>query len=526
MRTWYNGRVLFRELVLAIALLPLSLGTVQACQTFDEIGITTCVTLFSSAYVNLPDKRRTVFSAQTESFFTRHPDNLLFQNNELLVLLDGNPQKLSELAGFPIHWHLEIRPHYDSTYDATGFGQGTYHSYLSDLATNVSGDMQDNFQPLFREYYVDLHPKHFFIRLGRQIIAWGKSDGVYMLDILNNFNVVNPQIFNEQQIKIPVWAANIVWQATANGELQGVFIPQYLPTYYTGFQYKGGFPLNGSYGDFTYNSVGLANNIANGLFGVKFPTDQNNPSARLNNWVYGARWSDQRGSIHYTLNYLYTWTTTQIAYPNTGSNATATAINLHPHRMHVAGGSADYEFNTGNSWIDGTVLRAESAVTTGDVYYAGTLGNPVDVTHWGFLGAFDRQILGDYLERPVFFSFQYWQDWVVARNNHCACGSFSNMYEDLGYYGGHSGLRGAYKSLSTLFMDKTSLEGDILDTSLSIVHDWQFNDWWLQPHVGYRFSDRTTLGLGFNIFAGQKQTPYGEFTNSSNVFFELHQSLL
>ena len=75
-------------------------------------------------------------------------------------------------------------------------------------------------------------------------------------------------------------------------------------------------------------------------------------------------------------------------------------------------------------------------------------------------------------------------------------------------------------------MDKTSLEGDILDTSLSIVHDWQFNDWWLQPHVGYRLSDRTTLGLGFNIFAGQKQTPYGEFTNSSNVFFELHQSLL
>ena len=75
-------------------------------------------------------------------------------------------------------------------------------------------------------------------------------------------------------------------------------------------------------------------------------------------------------------------------------------------------------------------------MTTGDVYYAGTLGNPVDVTHWGFLGAFDRQILGDYLERPVFLSFQYWQDWVVARNNHCACGSFSNMYEDLGYSGG------------------------------------------------------------------------------------------
>ena len=93
------------------------------------------------------------------------------------------------------------------------------------------------------------------IRLGRQIIAWGKSDGVYMLDILNNFNLINPQIFNEQQIKIPEWAANIVWQPTATGELQGVFIPQYLPTYYTGLQQKGGFPWNGSYGDFTYGSI-------------------------------------------------------------------------------------------------------------------------------------------------------------------------------------------------------------------------------------------------------------------------------
>jgi hypothetical protein len=482
--------------------------------------------LFTSAYFNLPQQRRTVFDARTETFFTRHPDNLLFQSNEALAVLDGNPEKLSELVGFPIHWHLEIRPHYDSTYDATGFGQGTYHSFLSSLATNVSGSMQNNYQPLFREYYVDLHPKHFFIRLGRQIIAWGKSDGVYMLDILNNFNLINPQIFNEQQIKIPEWAANIVWQATTSGELQAIFIPQYYPTYFTGFQFKGGFPINGSYGDFTYNGTGLINNELNGSLGFKIPTDQNNPSTRLNNWVYGARWSEQRGSVHYTLNYLYTWTTTHIYYPNTGTYLTANAVNLHPHRMHVAGGSADYEFNTGNPWIDGTVLRGESAVTAGDVYYAGTLGNPVDVTHWGLLAAVDRQILGDYLERPIFFSAQYWQDWVVARNNHCQCGQWSGMYEDVGYAGGHSGLRGAYKSLSTLYMDKTSMTGDVLDTSLSIVHDWEFNDWWIQPHVGYRVTDKTTLGMGFNIFAGARQTPYGEFTGTSNIFFEIHQSLL
>ena len=60
------------------------------------------------------------------------------------------------------------------------------------------------------------------------------------------------------------------------------------------------------------------------------------------------------------------------------------------------------------------------------------------------------------------------------------------MFQGLGYQGSHSGLRGMYESLSTLYMDKTSMAGDVLDTSLSAVYEWQFHDWWLQPHVGYR----------------------------------------
>src|ERR1700733_2292231 len=148
MKTKYRRKMMSVVLFWLVGFFLMFSRAAQACQTFDEVGITTCITLFSSAYINLPDQRRTVFSAQTETFFTRHPDNLLFQNNQVLALFDGNPQKLSEAVGFPIHWHLEMRPTYDSTYDATGFGQGTYHSYLSSLATNVSGSMQDNYQPL------------------------------------------------------------------------------------------------------------------------------------------------------------------------------------------------------------------------------------------------------------------------------------------------------------------------------------------------------------------------------------------
>jgi hypothetical protein len=337
---------------------------------------------------------------------------------------------------------------------------------------------------------------------------------------------VNPEIFNEQNIKIPEWIANINWEVTAKDTLQLLFVPQYLPTYYAGLQIAHGFPQQGGYGDFTYNSTALFNNVLNGSLGFKLPSTFNLPSTRLNNWVYGARWSDVSTHFHYTLNYLYTWTTAMIGYPgNTSTFATATTVLWHPHRMHVAGGSVDYDWNTGNPWMDGTVFRLESAVTTGDVYYEGLLGNPVDVTHWGLLAGVDKTILTSYLERPVFFSYQYWQDYVLRRNNYCACGGFDSKFEDLGFSGSHAGLRGLYKSISTLFLDKTWLPGDFLDTNLSVVYEWQFHDWWIKPQISYILNDKTRITAGFDIFAGSFQTPYGEFTNNSNIYFELHRVL-
>lgn len=522
-RNW----LLIGTFVLAWALL--AFGSARACESYEEYSLTGCADLWSSAYIRLPSSTRTLFDAQTGKFFKANSDIVEFQRNELHITLDQQPKTISNLVGFPVSWHLELRPWYDSTYDLPGTsGQGQFHQFLADdLETNVNGRMADNYDPLFREYYLDLRPAHFFIRLGRQIIAWGKSDGVYVLDILNNFNLVNPEIFDEQQVKIPVWAANINWQINSTYTLQALFIPQYLPTYYAGAQIQHGFPIQGGYGDFTYNSTALFNNELNGSLGFKIPSTTNLPSTRLNNWIYGARFSNgSAGNLHYTLNYLYTYTTTMIAYPgDTNTFATASTVAWRPHRMQVAGGSFDYDWNTGNQWLDGTVFRAESAVNNGDVYYEGTLGNPIDVTHWQFMGGIDKTILGDELERPVFASFQYYQDWVLKRNNECACGGHNGEFQDLGYNGSTAGFRGMYKSISTLYLQKTWLPGDFLGSTLSVVHDWEFNDWWIKPEVTYQFNDRTAFVLGFDIFAGSKATPYGQFTNASNVYFTLHRVL-
>ena len=122
--------------------------------------------------------------------------------------------------------------------------------------------------------------------------------------------------------------------------LQVVWEPQYFVSYYPGLPIKGGLPTEGGYQDWTYGSVAYFNNIENGLFGVKFPVNYHEPDFTLKDSVPGIRWGDTIADVHYTLNYLYTYTSFPITFPNTGNFTTATAYHENPTRIHVVGGSA------------------------------------------------------------------------------------------------------------------------------------------------------------------------------------------
>jgi hypothetical protein len=510
------------------------IGFASAARAYDVTDTLEVRGLYRmESYFRLPDTRLTVFNPTTETFHKIDSDVLMSQRNELRLDIEWTPHthQWAEWAP-PVKVVVQLRPFYDSDWlISTSGGQGKFQHQLTPFwQNNVQGNaaLRDNVDPLFREEYADITPPHFFFRLGRQIIAWGKSDGVYMLDVLNPFNLRNPTIFEEENIKIPIYAANLNWQPTPTSNLQLLWIPQYYHHYWPGLRLgTNNEPIESNYHDWTYNIVGFFNNFYNGAFGFKVPVFQHIPSSRANNWIGGARWSDSRWGLNYTLNYLYTYTQSLIDFPNTGSFNTVTAVNRQPHRMQVAGFSADYDFEFGNKWIDGTVWRVESSETIGDEYYQGLVGNPRYTSHWGMLMGVDRTVLGDYLERPVFASFQYWHDMVTnqARCSVAACGAQPGDYQDLGFAGSSSGMRGVYKSLVTLFTEKTWLDGDTVITDFFALYDIQFHDWWIRPKITYKYDDNTTVALGFNIFAGSKQTPFGEFTHDTNAFIELRRLL-
>ena len=496
----------FLALLVPLAILSFSASRSFACEESD--GFQACLSYYTEDYFRLPQVDRTLFRTETGSFFTKHADGVMRQRNELRLYLHYAPDPEKYTLGVPIEFNLRVRPFYDTAYDLTGWGQGQYRTYLAqDWQQNLNGSMDDQYDPLLREYYVDILPKNFFIRVGRQIISWGKSDGVYMLDILNPFNLSNPTNFDEQYNKIPTWALNANYQITSSGTLQFIYEPKYLPYFYPGLPLKGGLPYQGGYHDFTPNVVALFNNEENGLFGFKIPVDYRQPSAAPSNGIYAARWSDEVANVHYTLNYVYGWTAYMIQFPNTGNFSTATAVNEQPRRVHIAGASFDYELQDLPAALDGTVIRGETALTVGDRYYEGIVGNPVNVDHWGLLLGLDKYLFSKQLERPISASFQYWHDEVVNKIHCPTCGADQHEFEGLGFLGSKAGMRGAYYSLLTMYLDKTWRAGDYIDTSFFTLYELQFRDWWIQPQIAYTIDDQTKVALGFNIFAGGKQTP-------------------
>jgi len=511
----------------------------RAIQVNDDLEIR--LNYRNENYMRLPGDTTTTFvDPFTGKFATEKNDVLMSQRNELRLDVEAtlHTERLWEWLG-RTRAVLQMRPWVDSAFYADDNGQSAHRRELSPFWSNnisaagglqggQSAALRDRADPLFREYYLDIAPDNFFFRIGRQIIPWGKSDGVYMLDVINPFDLRNPTIFEEENFKIPVWAANLNWKPTTDSNLQVLYIPKYLSNVWGGINVsRDGTSIESRFHDWTYQIVGFFNDFYNGEFGTKIPVHIKMPADTISNSITGLRWSDTFKRINYTINYLYTFTPSLIDFPNAGSFASTklTAVTREPTREHVIGGSADYDINMGNDWLDGIVLRGESAFTLNDQYYKGLVGNPTPTNHWGVLLGLDKTILADYLQRPVFASFQYWHDLVFDAGNCHSCGPHAGQFQDLGFNGGFQGLRGAYKSLVTMYLSKNWLEGDTLISEFFMLYEFQFSDWWIRPKVTWKINDLTTAAVGVNIFAGSRQAPYGQWKDNTNLFIEFRRTL-
>lgn len=380
--------------------------------------------------------------------------------NEWTVYTDkGNTQKLALL----IQPELEI--------NVTDETRVTSIVRLrSDAKDNISPG--DHSQAELREFYIDTSIDDAIIRVGKQQVVWGKSDGLKVLDI------VNPQDFREfilddfDQSRIPIWTVNTEIPVD-DMTLQLLLIPD--QTYHEFAQ---------SDGSYAFTSPLLIPTTPPGAKVVINPTIT--PDQTLQDADIGFRLSTFTHGWDLSLNYLYHYDDSPVLFRTIDSTTVGLDIIINPEykRTHLIGGTFTKTFGD-------LTLRGEMGYLT-DKYITTT--DPLDsngVVKTGQL----KTVLGFdwYGLTDTLLSIQLFQTWL---DNH----EKSMINEQL--------------NTQMTFLIKQDYMNETLHAELLVLHDFDAEDGMLRPEIAFEYNDEINLYAGFDIFYGNQRGLLGQFNQT------------
>jgi hypothetical protein len=451
-------------------------------------------------------------------------------------------------ASYVLNEHLKlytwIRPFYDSIYDwgggsLTGRNGATLHF---DWQDDMSWDNEKD--PVFREAYADVLYGNFWGRFGRQIIAWGKSDGIFILDNISPFNYREPLRFQEQEIKIPQWMLNFNYRFGTFGTAQLIWIPKVEFAAYPG---QG--PLKRFTGtpncehDLEFSSACLVNQLfvafddffkangivgANGQVGYPFPNTRKPPS-RLENSAVMGRFDSSIGQLNYSLAYEYKYNWFLQDLPDAGNNTPligkGTAAqglgNIRVgQRIHIIGGAFDYQFPCLPPFGESTVMRVETAMFLNDLFFLPDT-SASEKNHYQVMIGFDKFFTDpEWLNFPKlglgpsavswFFSVQVFSDFIIRpdRWKDAYWTSGTNNF-DFDTLQATNGLRDATQQYVTVFLGKDLLADQTLNLEQFVLIDPNFGNVWEHIQFKYMVSDFVSVAIGYNRSWGRESEPFG-----------------
>lgn len=460
------------------------------------------------------------------------PDTLMSSRFELTN--DFSYQGIPHLTFF-----LRTRLFYDAVFDIEDDGTGGGgHDLRDPWYTNVDFRGEE-IDPIFREAYADVNFGNFFGRLGRQLVSWGRADGVVLLDRVNPTNFRRPLIVEVEDIRIPLWMANLNYTYLPSQSIQVLWIPRYVPLATPGLNDVDEFTLADAldpdmdFHDWTLNVIKFRNigltippgtAVVNGRPGTNFKNSE--AALRLQGVLY---------DFAYTVNYFYSWTDLPGLFGNFGTDENPmpaftpegqAIVVQKPVRFHMFGFSLDRGWSGLPGPLENLVTRLEWAYFIDDLFvqFEGPFApfvpaNTVRKDHTGFLLGLDNFVYNPLLNDYTFVSLQASQDWIIDPIHS------DNAYYDLGSTEPFKGFRDQEKTTLTAFFQQGFLTGDTLNFTFLGVYEVEFNDAWIRPELVYDVSTRIQAKLGMNIFFGDENDPLGQFEQNQQVFTEISYSL-
>jgi len=160
---------------------------------------------------------------------------------------EGNETDWRGLSRLRTELNLELNAKFFSSWQARISGKGAYDfAYAIQGRDEFTDDVLDNYEKEleFGEIYIQGSlVKSLDIKLGRQIVVWGKSDNIRVTDVLNPLDMREPGLTDIEDVRLPVAMSKLDYYV-GDWSLTGIAIheirfnksPEYGNDFYPGSQ--------------------------------------------------------------------------------------------------------------------------------------------------------------------------------------------------------------------------------------------------------------------------------------------------
>ncbi|MBW1838688.1 MAG: hypothetical protein JRI49_02040 [Deltaproteobacteria bacterium] len=404
---------------------------------------------------------------------------------------------------------VQVRPEYDAVFDIENEGLGGLRQWRDKLQDNFFSN--DEHMPLLREAWVQYSKDPWQIRLGRQIVTWGRTDGLVLLDVVNPLSTYHFILLDYADMKIPLWMANINYWVGLESSIQLLWMPtKYIDA-----------PVAPAGSQWAFNVTELLDGPGGvhdeiRAFGGRIK--QRKPGVSFDNSEVGVKWKSKIGEADYTLNYLYVWDDLMDMRPTgmwvipvntpflpSGFN---TEYTYKPNRIHILGGSWTQSFDEILGLRD-LVLRMEAAYYINDTFVRADNSAVVKKDHLDVLWGVDKYLMIKPIPLPgssaYFISGQLVQSYMMNPQRRYSTAGLDIVDKVDNYL--------------TLLVSTSYYYERVSPDVLLVYND--DGDWWVKPKIKFQVTNQFHVTIGGNLFWGRSNDFFGEFADEDQFFLEL-----
>jgi len=395
---------------------------------------------------------------------------------------------------------------YDAVYD-------WYEKY--DPAQHYMGHVQRT--DWLRDCYLDYISDNLDIRLGKQQVVWGQSDGIPILDRVNPFDLTEYWLPDFVDLRIPLWMINIKYAPKINSVLQLLIIPDFeqstsappaAPLSFRSYQ------LFQAFKDWW---EGPPTAIPFKPFSGTVNANIYYPAKKFKNSTFGVQWLDRIGELEYTLNFLYGYYYSARTYFE-GAGGMGTILNYGRRfklwRMY--GGSFNRTFTEAGP-LQGITLRGDFAYYNDEPV---TYGNP-DTGSSGGVHRWDNIFwligIDKYVATNWLVSFQFSQYIMQEAKPGGVDPNTGTPYVTFNAY-----TYGPQDQVENIFSLK--IMTDFMHERLKSEILWSWTDdnqGRVSPKINYEIKDNLWLTTGIHYFYGNEYDTNGQFRDKSQVYLNI-----